>query len=462
MKKLCTLFVFLTALIIAYAQQPGKWIPQGENLLTSDYETRDLCAVNEQTVWALMCKVDAGTDTEYDCKVIRSTDGGTTWDVIDLDSLSISYAIGIFALSDTTAWITTGNDSTQQKAIYKTTNGGNSWVQQYVGSNIAFPPAVRFVNEQKGFFVDVFGKTSGITEDGGTTWSTNQLFPPGTPFFYWGHLSQNDWWDAKGDTLWWGTSLFISRSVDGGKTWTRLNTNLPEKNTIESIKFNEKGLGLAISDVSTVNGYNFLDKTILLQSQDFGTTWNRLDDLPFPISVLTYVPGTENAFIGVSGLWSQYGEQVGQYASAYTPDGGLTWQVIDRGIARNAIDFVSPTVGWAGRMKNFDYGNSNPVIFKWEGDFNTATKDIIKDDFIKVNPNPFTDQALLEFELKDNSIPLEIQVTDVLGRNLKSISLKNPNTGINQIPISFDAPAGLFFLTLRQGNALKTIKLLKR
>lgn len=81
---------------------------------------------------------------------------------------------------------------------------------------------------------------------------------------------------------------------------------------------------------------------------------------------------------------------------------------------------------------------------------------------IKLSPNPFTDRTLLEFELKDNTLPVEMVVTDVLGRTLQSFRLEKPNAGMNQIPLNIDAPTGLLFLTLRQGAGIKTIKMIKQ
>jgi photosystem II stability/assembly factor-like uncharacterized protein len=465
MKKLFTLLLLTFSIFITtHAQQSGRWIPQGENLLSADYTTYDISAVNEQVVWALMCKTAASGDPDS-CKVIRSIDGGVNWATIDLNNLAISYAVGIFALNDTMAWITAGNKTPSQRKIFRTKDGGNSWQEQYAvatSPSSIWAPAVKFENEQKGFFIDVWGRKSGRTINGGENWTTSDLFPTGSATWYWGQLAQENWWDIKGDTLWWGTSQFISRSIDGGSNWNRINTNLPEKNTIQSIKFNKSGLGLAISDVvTTISGIPAIEETVILRSENFGETWNRLPNVPFPMSILTYIPGTENSFIGVSGQWFAYGEQIGKYTSAFTADGGNTWTLIDQGIARNAIDFVSPTVGWAGRVENFNYGSSNPVIFKWEGSLSTSAKDIIKDDFIRVNPNPFTTHALLEFELKDNTLPIEITVTDILGKTIKSFNLDKPNAGINQIPLTLDAPAGVFLLLLRQGNHVQTLKMIK-
>jgi len=93
----------------------------------------------------------------------------------------------------------------------------------------------------------------------------------------------------------------------------------------------------------------------------------------------------------------------------------------------------------------------------------TGTKDLTDiTNQIRLFPNPFTDQTLLEFELKDHTLPVEIVVSDILGRTLKSFRLEKPNAGVNQLPLTMDAPAGLLLLTLKQGKGIKTIRLVKQ
>ncbi len=467
MKKIFTLFCFVAIIANAHAQPGGQWVPQGENLLTNDYGTNDISVVDENIVWTVACKTNFSTYTFEDCLLLRTIDGGENWTFVDVSGLVFTFIVGVHAISETTAWITTCDGDANQKSIHKTTDGGDTWVAQYseeVPPNRLFPPAVKFTDEQTGFFIDIWGKASGRTADGGMTWETSDLFTNEAEnlFFYWGQLSQQNWWDVKGDTIWWGTSRYIARSINGGVDWEYFFTNLPQNNPIQAIAFNPEGLGLAISDQQTILGYTSISETVVLRSEDFGATWTPLPNVPFPMSIITYIPGTENSFIGVSGEWFTFSEQLGEYVSAFTPDGGETWQMLDQGIARNAIRFASPSLGWAGRVEDFDYGAINPAIFKWEGDLNTDAKEFLKEVNIGVNPNPFTGQTLLEFELNNNTQPVEITITDVLGKVIQTFRFEKPNSGFNRKLLNIEAPAGLLFLTLKQGDGLKTIKLVKQ
>jgi photosystem II stability/assembly factor-like uncharacterized protein len=464
MKKRFTLFLLAAVLAGAHAQQNGQWIPKGNDLLSNEYGTNDISVVDENIVWTVTCKTNPATYTYEDCRLLHSTDAGETWTDIDLSGLDLAFVVGVQAISEDTAWIGACT-TTNHKKIYKTTDGGDSWIQQYdvdVSSNYLYPPSIKFVNGQKGFFIDVLGALAGKTEDGGNTWVTNDLLTYDPPIFiYWSELAPQNWWDVKGDTLWWGNSHYIARSVNGGADWEYYFTNLPEMNPIQTIVFTPDGLGLAISDQQTISGFMAIHETVVLRSEDFGATWTRLPNVPFPMSIIAHIPGTESGFVGVSGEWFTYGEQLGEYVSAFTLDGGNTWQIMDEGIARNAVRFASPSVGWAGRVDNFDYGDDNPVLFKWEGDLSTATTEILNNDYIRVHPNPFIGQTLLEFELSDNTQPVEIAIANVLGSVIQAFRLEKPNTGFNQLPLNIEAPAGLLLLTLRQGEASKTVKLVK-
>lgn len=463
MKKLFTLIFSLFIFSAGSAQEEGMWVPQAENRVPEDFYVYDISAVDENIVWVLLCPQESNGEP---CQILKTLDGGDTWTDLDISSLGGSFAVSLFALSATTAWITIADTPAAIRYIYKTTDGGDSWTEQRAitatDPNRVFAPVIHFNNEQRGFYLDVFGNRAGRTVNGGDTWSLSVLWNFGPAWFF-GILSSGNWWDVKGDTIWWPTSRYIHRSTTGGLFWTEVP--LPDTNhTVSSVKFGNNGLGLAISDVDITNGYAgdyVMNETVVYRSINNGNSWTRLDNLPFPLSVITHIPGTDNGFIGVSGAW-HFTDMGQEYASAYTLDGGDTWTVIDRDIPRNSIMFVSPTVGWAGRSEYFDYGPDNPALFKWQGNLSTNTKEtLVPDPALRVTPNPFHQQVLLEFDLIDNSLPLTITVNDLFGRTLQTFQFSRLNPGWNQLPLRIDAPAGLLLITLKQGDSVQTVKVVK-
>ncbi len=114
-------------------------------------------------------------------------------------------------------------------------------------------------------------------------------------------------------------------------------------------------------------------------------------------------------------------------------------------------------------MPDFYYGTSNPAIFKWEGNVSTGIDNTSLNNVnLRVSPNPFSQQSLLEFELEDSNTPIEITIADLLGRTIFTQTIKRPNAGINQIPLHLTCPSGLLSLGLKQGQGVKTLKILKQ
>lgn len=460
MKKLFTLIFSLFIFSAVSAQEGGMWIPQAESLLSNDYFAVDISAVDENIVWALMCALDVDI---HPCRVITTIDGDT-WTEVDIGSLGGSYAVSVFALSATTAWLTVADESAAIRYIYKTADAGDSWTEQRAipaaNPNQVFAPIVHFNNEQQGFYLDIRGSRVGRTTNGGDTWALSGIPAVGTA--YWQMPSGNNWWTVRGDTIWWPNSRFINRTTNGGFTW--MQAALPDTiYTVSSVKFGTGGIGLAISELDNSTNYvgdYVLNETIVYRSANHGGSWSRLDNLPFPLTAITHIPGTENGFLGVSGYW-HFSGQAQNYASAYTLDGGDTWTIIDRDIPYNAIAFVSPTTGWVGR-ELFDYGPDNPALFKWQGNLSTNTKEtLVPDPALRVTPNPFHQQVLLEFDLNDNSLPVNITVSDLFGRTLQTFQFSRLNPGWNQLPLRIDATAGMLLFTLRQGDKVQTVKAVK-
>jgi len=114
--------IFLIAAFLLTSQfASGQWIKQNVNTTAS---FRGLSVVNEKVIWA------SGTEGT----VIRTVDSGKHWDIIhvpDADKLDFR---DIEAFDAGTAYILSiGNGESSR--IYKTTDGGNTWVLQFKNTN---------------------------------------------------------------------------------------------------------------------------------------------------------------------------------------------------------------------------------------------------------------------------------------------------------------------------------------
>jgi len=286
-------------------------------------------------------------------------------------------------------------------------------------------PVLKFIDENRGYYAGIWTNRSGKTSDGGHTWTDNSL-GLGTFFSdeYWGTVCPQNWLEVKGDTLWFGTSKRIVRSLNGGMSWENHFPEFPGNNMISSIAFNDSGHGLAISDVNfdLPMDDSFLDFTIAWKSEDYGANWELLPNIEFPLTVITQVPGRDKSFVAISGSWQWFDPQSQlSWASAYTTDGGETWTEIDRGIPYNSLAFASVNAGWAGAIGSYDYGfapGEKPAVFKWEG-FPSSAGHTQVEPKITLSPNPATDILRVQFP-ETITQPIEVSLFSLSGKWIKS------------------------------------------
>lgn len=65
-------------------------------------------------------------------KMIRTTDGGNNWITLIDRPQSNTLIQGISFVNDNTGWYVEQNGDESHCTIYKTTNGGDNWTQQYI------------------------------------------------------------------------------------------------------------------------------------------------------------------------------------------------------------------------------------------------------------------------------------------------------------------------------------------
>lgn len=420
MKKVSfTLLSVLFCLTLSRAQ--AEWIPQALGVLPEGYGINDISAVNEEVVWAIAnnsAEPTLDADQEY---ILKSIDGGNAWDTIPLGDLSQLEFVSLSAVSGDVAWLSM-NDG-QDAFFYQTTNGGLDWALKYTleGLPNKVPyPVLEFVDEDRGYFVCLEVKKSGKTMDG-TNWTV-------TPFtlngFYVYSTGAGNLLEAKGDTLFWGTSDRIAKSTNGGMTWGYTYPDFPGMNTIYSIAFDDTGYGLAISDGDDAlpSPLWFLDHTIILKSEDFGASWEFLPDVDFPLTAMSEIPGEEKTFVAVSGVWGWWDTTyVGPWTSAYTLDGGVNWAPIDQDIPYTSISFASINAGWVGAVGNFDYGPDKPALFKFN--LMSGTKEfLVAEPNISLFPNPATDLLNVEWPETLNG-PVTVSIYTIQGALVRQSSL---------------------------------------
>lgn len=438
-RLLCCL-LFLGNAISLFAQ----WTPQGVGLLPFNYEIWGLSVVNEQVVWGIAFD-EPGTSQSVPLthipRVVRTTDGGKTWKVQEVEEAKGRISLSIQAFDSLTAWITT-DDYGKGAGLFKTTDGGITWIQKLNGA--AGAGWLHFYDTQSG----IAGAIDSIatTTDGGETWAKSAI--PGftanenTPI-----ASGTNNYAVKGNYIWFGTTKGrICRSRNRGKTWQFFNSGQGTTAYVQSVAFRDTLNGMAVSLKSG-------GATTRLVTNDGGQTWT---SLPFnansgTIGNVAYIPGTAETYIG----GSAYNEPLNSRISAYTTDSGKNWKKINNGICFAAFAFLNEKTGWASQGTGI---NGNRVaVYKWNGNPLVSTIELSGGRIrVEVFPNPVSHQLTLQREGTPLPANTHITLFDAQGKSV----LSQPFNG-QSIDLRHCSP-GLYVLQIEADGQIGTAKIIKQ
>src|SRR6516165_2805279 len=108
--------------------------------IKSDADFRGLCAVSAKVAWVSGSKGTFG----------RTVDGGKTWSVGTVPDAEKLDFRAVKAFGETTAYLLSAGPGDASR-VYKTTDGGKSWVMQFRGADpAAFFDALAFWDENNG------------------------------------------------------------------------------------------------------------------------------------------------------------------------------------------------------------------------------------------------------------------------------------------------------------------------
>jgi photosystem II stability/assembly factor-like uncharacterized protein len=202
-----------------------------------------------------------GWGTNGNAGIVRTTDGGLSWQQLATGYPALSYR-AIDFVDSKHGWLSALGPSSDPQfqfmvSILRTVDGGQTWQRVYEsgGSGNTLISSICFVNSKCGWAVGYHRKNIGDyetpfilhTADGGITW-TEQSYGSGP------HLDQNldcvdflnghEGWAVGYDFYGSGVALLL-HTVDGGKTWTQLDYNVPQS-WVYAVDFYSPTVGLAV------------------------------------------------------------------------------------------------------------------------------------------------------------------------------------------------------------------------
>ncbi|MEP6835889.1 MAG: oxidoreductase [Gemmatimonas sp.] len=297
-------------------------------------------AVNDKVVWASGAN---GT-------VIRTSDGGTTWEKKPVPGGEKLGFRDVHALSADSAWILSiGNGASSR--IYFTADGGASWTLQFQNTDTAaFFDCITMLDHKVGVvFGDAAnGRTMVLrTDNGGATWGLLPVADVPAPVKGEGayaasgrcvvHSGKKDVWIATG-----GPESRIFKSEDAGVHWTLHTTPFmhTDGGGISGIDFRDSKRGIGVAG-DMANLARDTSRAVVGVTNDGGKTWE-----------IRSRPGRPGALYGVTwvpGVGTETAVAAGTGGVFYTIDGGRTWTTATD-VAHAGVDANGRTV-WVGGQR---------------------------------------------------------------------------------------------------------------
>lgn len=223
----------------------------------------------------------------------RSKDGGLTFaPVFDQQPVQSIGAIGLDPKDPQTVWVGTGepwtrNSTSVGAGVFKTSNGGDTWELVGLGDSERIARVVVDPKESKTVWVCAVGHLwnsnteRGVfkTSDGGKSWEKvlyvdedtgcgDLSVDPQDPRIAYAGMWQFRRYPWTFDSGGKGSGLY--RTMDGGKTWTKLSAGLPKGN------LGRIAVAVAPSRPNVVYAVVEAKETALYRSDDLGEHWREM------------------------------------------------------------------------------------------------------------------------------------------------------------------------------------------
>ena len=443
MKKLnqlvFSIIIFLIFTSTIYSQSQFIW----QALPNAPYTPgrfEDIFFIDANTGWIVRSVDSNGVKLP---NIYKTTNGGDSW--LDLsDTVIVQGARCIVFANPNTGWI--GSISHSGGHIYKTTDGGESWVDQFTN----LPPDTNYsvcglyaVNENivygcgRWFGPAKFYKTT----NGGQNWIVKDLSAYADRLIdvYFTSPDSGFVVGGIGPDIYTGNGVILFTS-DGGESWETKFTTTNNRQWAWKIDFPTQSTGyVSLQKLDGAGAY-------IIKTTDAGQSWEEKTVLASS-NLNQQGIGFINENTGWIGGWG--------LRSYITTNGGDNWTLQNWGYNINRFRLINDTLVYAVGQTVYKYMRDSTNSIQ-----NISTQ-VPEKPFISQNyPNPFNPTTKIKFTVLDYE-NVKLTVFDVLGRELSVLVDGRFNPGYYEY--TFDATeleSGVYFYRIETFNYTETKKMI--